>query len=172
MYYTGVGSRETPKEICELITKVAAKLANLGWIVRTGGAQGADEAFLAGCGGRTENFVPWYGFGSYGGKIPNLDRNWDYLQNIDDINPLIYKRTTRELSKYKGFWKLQARNVSQVLGLDLDNPSKFCILYAPTTPTGVTGGTNTAYQVAIQSGVSCFNLFDREVVKRLEKFVS
>lgn len=172
MFYTGIGSRETPKEICELITMVAAKLASLGWIVRTGGAQGADEAFLAGCNGRTENFIPWKGFGQYGGQIPNLDRNWEYLQSVDDVNPLIHSRTTRNLDKYKGFWKLQARNVSQVLGLNLDNPSKFCILYAPTTSTGVTGGTNTAYQVAIQSGVKCFNLYDPAVVERLRKFVS
>jgi len=63
MYYTGVGSRETPEEICELITKVATKLAAIGWVVRTGGAGGADTAFLDGCGGRTENFIPWNGFG-------------------------------------------------------------------------------------------------------------
>ena len=26
-YYTGIGSRETPKEICELMTKIAKKMA-------------------------------------------------------------------------------------------------------------------------------------------------
>ena len=172
MFYTGVGSRETPKEICDLITRVAAKLSSLGWVVRTGGAQGADEAFLAGCNGRTENFIPWKGFGQYGGQIPNLDANWQHLQQIPDLNPMIYRRETRSLDKYKGFWKLQARNVSQVLGLNLDSPSKFCILYAPVTSTGVTGGTNTAYQVAMANGVECFNLCDPAVVARFEKFVS
>lgn len=172
MFYTGVGSRETPEHICELLTKVASKLARLGWVVRTGGAQGADEAFLAGCNGRTENFIPWNGFGSYGGVVPDLNRNWEYLQSVENVNPLIHRKETRNLDKYRGFWKLQARNVSQVLGLNLDTPSKFCILYAPTTSTGVSGGTNTAYQVAVQSGIPCFNLFDPAVVARFEKFVS
>lgn len=171
MYYTGIGSRETPEHVCNLMTKVAEKLSKSGWILRSGGAQGADKAFLDGCMGRTENYIPWRGFGDFGGTIPNLDVNWSLLQNIANLNPLIYKPTTRSLDKYKGFWKLQARNVSQILGLNLDSPSKFCILYAPTTATGVIGGTNTAYQVAVQNNVPCFNLFIKDDYDRLSKFV-
>lgn len=171
MFYTGIGSRETPEGVCELIRKIAEKLAGMGWVVRSGGAQGADSAFLDGCRGRYENFIPWVGFGELPGLVPDLDRNWQLLQGIPNLNPIIYRSSTKQLLKYRGFWKLQARNASQLLGLNLDTPSKFCILYAPTTPTGVTGGTNTGYQIAVAKGIPVFNLFVAEDRDRLEKFI-
>ena len=48
MYYAGVGSRETPLHICELMTQIAKKLSSLGWVCRSGGAEGADLAFMRG----------------------------------------------------------------------------------------------------------------------------
>ena len=44
-YYTGIGSRETPKDIMQLMSKLAYKLASEGYILRSGAAQGADTAF-------------------------------------------------------------------------------------------------------------------------------
>ena len=43
--FVGIGSRETPKELLSEITKFAAIMASKGWILRSGGAQGADTAF-------------------------------------------------------------------------------------------------------------------------------
>ena len=39
-YYTGIGSRKTPDDICKLMTKVAAKLSCDNWTLRSGGADG------------------------------------------------------------------------------------------------------------------------------------
>ena len=44
-YYSGVGSREVPKEIGELMTKIAVKLEELGYSLRSGAAEGSDSAF-------------------------------------------------------------------------------------------------------------------------------
>src|SRR5215831_11940949 len=57
--YAGVGSRRTPPEICELMTRLAARLAGDGWTCRTGGAIGADEAFRHGAAERIELYLPW-----------------------------------------------------------------------------------------------------------------
>lgn len=43
--YTGIGSRETPYEIQDLMKRIAFKLAENGWLLRSGGAEGADTAF-------------------------------------------------------------------------------------------------------------------------------
>jgi predicted Rossmann fold nucleotide-binding protein DprA/Smf involved in DNA uptake len=43
-YYAGIGSRETPKDICDIMTQLAIKLANNGWVLRSGGAKGADRS--------------------------------------------------------------------------------------------------------------------------------
>jgi hypothetical protein len=42
-YYAGIGSRETPKDILDLISKIAIKLESLGYTLRSGGADGAVE---------------------------------------------------------------------------------------------------------------------------------
>ena len=34
-YYTMIGSRSTPKEIYNIMVKVAAKLKSQGWVVRS-----------------------------------------------------------------------------------------------------------------------------------------
>ena len=47
--YAGIGSRETPKEVCIEIQGLAKTLANEGYVLRSGGATGADEAFETGC---------------------------------------------------------------------------------------------------------------------------
>ena len=49
MFYTGVGSRKTPKDVLELMVKIAIKAAQNGYTLRSGGAEGADKAFEHGC---------------------------------------------------------------------------------------------------------------------------
>ena len=140
MYYAGVGSRETPLHICELMTQIAKKLSSLGWVCRSGGAEGADLAFMRGA-ARLENYIAWLGEGSggYSGIVPNLERNFEYLRDVENLNPLLYDPRTMQNPKYRGMWKLHARNVSQVLGLHLNSPCKFVLLYAQPTFTGGQG---------------------------------
>ena len=47
-YYAGIGSRETPKEICNKMTEIASLLEKQDFVLRSGGAQGADHAFEIG----------------------------------------------------------------------------------------------------------------------------
>ena len=49
MYYAGIGSRETPKVVCDMMYKIGAAHADLGLTLRSGGAIGADIAFERGC---------------------------------------------------------------------------------------------------------------------------
>ena len=47
-YFAGIGSRETPQDILKLMTKSAYRLEQLGYVLRSGGARGADKAFELG----------------------------------------------------------------------------------------------------------------------------
>lgn len=49
IFYTGVGSRETPNKVIDLMYRIAKFLAERNWILRSGGAVGADKAFENGC---------------------------------------------------------------------------------------------------------------------------
>ena len=57
MYYAGIGSRETPKNKCRLMTKIA-KILSGKYTLRSGGADGADSAFEAGAGDNKQIFLP------------------------------------------------------------------------------------------------------------------
>ena len=46
LFYTGVGSRKTPKDILDFMVLCGKRLADLNYVGRSGGADGADSAFL------------------------------------------------------------------------------------------------------------------------------
>ena len=60
-YYAGVGGRETPAHVLNLMTRIAQGLTKVGGILRSGGARGADTAFEAGAGSAKEIFLPYPG---------------------------------------------------------------------------------------------------------------
>jgi len=47
-YYSGIGSRDTPLDVCRFMTRVAFFLDKKGYTLRSGGARGADSAFEKG----------------------------------------------------------------------------------------------------------------------------
>ena len=79
--------------------------------MRSGGAKGADKAFEIGCdnyNGQKEIYLPWKGFEG------------------SDSNLIVKDSKAFEID---GTRKLQARNSHQVLGLDLNTPTKFVICW-------------------------------------------
>jgi hypothetical protein len=45
--YTGIGARRTPSDVLDLMHSLAMRLSG-GWVLRSGGADGADRAFEEG----------------------------------------------------------------------------------------------------------------------------
>lgn len=62
--YAGVGSRETPPQVLAVMRSAARVLASRGWILRSGGALGADSAFEAGAGLLKRSTCPGRAFAS------------------------------------------------------------------------------------------------------------
>ena len=61
MIYTGIGSRETPSHILQLMTSLARAFSDAGYYLRSGGAHGADSAFEEGA-SKSIIYLPWDGF--------------------------------------------------------------------------------------------------------------
>ena len=151
-FYTGVGSRNTPKDILAEIVTIASKLDNLNYVLRSGGAKGADLAFELSC----DNSEIFY---------------------ASDSTP----EAEAIASKFHPAWnkcnayarRLHGRNAFQVLGRDLKTPSKFlicwtldgCIRHVDRTIR--TGGTGTAISIADHYGVKIFNLANHSHTRRL-----
>jgi hypothetical protein len=159
--YAGVGSRSTTPEILDEMYKIAIHLANNGWLLRSGGADGADLAFERGCdfvNGQKEIFLPWAGFN---GSKSNL-----YTPSKQAIELAATIHPAWQYLK-QGAKKLHARNVHQVLGSELDEPVDLIIAY--TKDGKLIGGTATALRLGIKYGIQIINLatdkFDYEQIK-------
>jgi len=149
-YYAGIGSRETPPNVLKMMSRIAFKLSNHGFILRSGGAEGADKAFFEGSDNRCEVFIPWDKFNNFSADdktICNLTEA--HFRLAESLHPA-WKKCSQ------GAQKLHARNTQQILGKDLDDPVDFVICW---TPNGeVVGGTATAIRLAEANNIRIFNL--------------
>jgi hypothetical protein len=154
MYYTGIGARKTPYDILTEMTVLGSILADANFTLRSGGAVGADSAFEAGCqkvNGMADIFIPWKGFQHHSSTL--YPPTTAALDIAAVLHPAWHKCSS---------WArmLHARNVHQVMGYNIDTPSRFVICW---TPGGeLTGGTALAIRVAMKFNIPVFNLQDRD----------
>ena len=150
-YYSGVGSRDTPSPVGVIMYKLAKALGVLGYCLRSGMASGADTYFELGCdkvNGDKQIYLPW--------KHPDLHPP-QYISTLPVRALDILKAIHPDYSDWKpASQKLHIRNIGQVLGPDLQTPSRFLLCW---TPGGEwKGGTRTALKVAQLHQVPLFNL--------------
>ena len=169
--YAGIGSRETPEAMSQLMRKLAKYLAEIGWTLRSGAADGADSAFEAGAvegNGFCEIYLPWKGF--------NRHRSSRYV--ISDEARALAKSVHPvwdELSE--GPKQLHARNCYQVMGRSLAEPVKFVVCWtadgceSEESRTRNTGGTGTAIAIASRLNIPVFNLRNEDALDRLSELV-
>jgi hypothetical protein len=148
--YAGIGARNTPDDVLDTMFELAEDLEQLGYILRTGGAEGADTAFYQGVQNpkNAEVYLPWQGYNNYRTNkqiiIPKqaYDLARMHHPNWDACKPAVQK--------------LHARNNQIILGANLENPVDFVICY---TPNGsATGGTGQAIRVADAELIHVFDL--------------
>jgi hypothetical protein len=157
--YAGVGSRETPQEICDKFRRFSKIFAEAGWCLRSGGADGADLAFESGA-IKKEIFLPWRGFnGSTSPLFKILPEATDYAERVHAA----WDWLTPEGKL------MQARNVHQVLGADLRSPCEFVLCW--TKNGRAIGGTATAINVAWSEGIPVHNVGSADAMKFLDGFL-
>jgi len=150
-FYTGIGSRETPQSILEFMRDIAIYLRNDGYILRSGGADGADSAFENGAICNAHIFLPWKNFNDNPSPLYNITKEAEAMAEK-------YHPWFRNLKQ--GARKLHSRNCYQVLGENLDTPSEFLICW---TPGGLeTGGTSQALRIAKDYNIRIYNLAKEE----------
>jgi hypothetical protein len=126
------------------MTSIATKLREGGFILRSGGALGADSAFAAGAGKYAEIWRP------------------EHCTPMAEEIAARYHPVWNRLTPYVK--KLHGRNAFQVLGGDLATPSAFLICWTPdgclkhSERSIKTGGTGTAISIASEYGVIVINL--------------
>lgn len=148
--YAGIGSRECPLWVADLMFKTGKQLALQGCILRSGGADGADTYFENGCdsaNGLKEIFLPWKGFNNSTSHL--IVKNPKCFKIAEYFHPCFERLSP-------GAQKLQARNSHQVLGWTLDKPSDFIICY--TKGGSGSGGTGQAIRIATHYKIPVFDI--------------
>ena len=159
MIYTGIGSREAPEDVLNLMKKIGFHLAKQGLILRSGGAPGSDEAFETGCNmakGKKEIFLPYDGF----------RHRYIKEDGVFIVPENLYTQAETLAAFYHPGWHymkddfkcFHVRNVCQILGKDLNTPTDFVICYTPGA-TG-SGGTGQAIRIAKSYHIHIIDLGD------------
>lgn len=169
--YTGIGSRKAAAGVIQLMQGIARRLAARGFVLRSGGADGADMAFEIGAGdGPKEIYLPWRGFKGNRSPLYNLTNSAAAAEIAATIRPA----WPRLKPSVQG---LHTRNVHQVLGQDLANPAQFVVCWTPDGAqteqerSAETGGTGTAIALANRRGVQVINLAREGAMDRLTALV-
>jgi hypothetical protein len=161
-YYAGIGSRETPMNICKMMSNIAHHLNSKGYTLRSGGASGADNAF------DVDNikkiiYLPWNGFGNH-----TVDGE-SYIVPKEIHTEMVYKYHPSKFLK-PAVMKLMSRNVNQVLGEDLKTPVDFIVCW---TKDGLEiGGTAMAIRIAKDFKIPVYNFGNKTGAKDFKEYLN
>jgi len=166
-HYAGIGARATPAPILQLMTRAAFALNKRSYVLRSGHADGADSAFENGSAANAQIFLPcerWRGSDSayHPGAIDQAI--WSRAEAITAQHHPAFARLTPFVRA------LHTRNVFQILGPDLAEPSEFVLCW---TPDGqASGGTGQAIRVAQAHAVPVYNFFNEREREHVERHLA
>jgi len=151
-FYAGIGSRSTPPEECAKLTRIAEILERRGYVLRSGGAEGADKAFEAGVKDPTNKIIlrPKHSTADAEKIAASIHPAWSMCNE--------YAR------------QLHGRNAQLVLGQKLDQHADFVLAW--TYDGADRGGTRTGLVLAKLWNIPRFNLAKPEDAKAFLEFLN
>ena len=161
--FAGIGSRETPKNIIDIMTEISKYLCEKhGFVLNSGGADGADHAFEIGA-SKKKIFLPWDGFNK------KYENGKDYI--IPPYNEDYIKKYHPAFNRLSDKGRLlMSRNTYQVLGEDLLTKVNFVVCW--TKDGKASGGTGQAIRIAQAHSIPVFNLkTDMQAMKNLTEWL-
>jgi hypothetical protein len=168
-YYSGIGSRSTPSTIQRIMMFLARDLERDGYILRSGNAYSADEAFAKGVAKYAQIWLPWNDYNlEYQEERPSheyrtiSDDDKEAFESVNQFHP--NGPNLREPVK-----RLMARNFRILIGYG-EPDSQFIVCWTPEG--GEVGGTAQAIRIAKHHHIPVFNLYSMsksEVLKEIEK---
>ena len=160
LFYTGVGSRNTPPDALHAIHVLAQRLEQHGYILRTGDARGADAAFR---GGAFNDQI--YTADYWQSRNPEMTQTWRYNADswgiAEDLATYLHPAWGNCTSYAR---RLLTRNGFQVMGSHMQERSQFVVCWTPDgvtegkNTTRATGGTGQTIRLASHFNIPVFNL--------------
>lgn len=140
-----------PKSALPTVNAVAGMLSAMGWVLRSGGADGADAAFESMHHGEKDIFLPRKGFNGHKSQLCSPPHAAFVIAR--QHHPAWEKLSA-------GACRLHARNVQQVLGKNLDDLAQMIVCWTPGGKGG--GGTGQALRIADAYDIPVFDLFNED----------
>lgn len=153
-YYAGIGARSTPDQILQHMESIATKLSGMGYVLRSGGAQGADTAFENGANRAHYRTAPEI-FRANDATFEAIEIASRHHPAWDKCNDYVRK--------------LHGRNVMILLGEDLLDPVEFVVCWTPDGKDS--GGTGLGIRVAKTFDIKVNNLHNEEVLNKTLKWL-
>lgn len=170
---TGIGARKTPEDILRHMTKIGRALEEIGAILRSGGAAGADLAFEAGFRNpmACEIFHPYNGFKpKIGNKEIDVTRALGRKRPTHGAgSPIVltgdmYRQAEAIAEATHPRWdkctkwarQMHTRNIPQIIGATLTRTTDLVICW--TEDGRASGGTGQAMRYAERNNVKIINL--------------
>jgi hypothetical protein len=155
-YYAGIGSRKAPPKVKDQMTILAAMLEARGFRLRSGNADGSDQAFALGVEREADIWLPDANFNKEFRKVKPLH---NYIigggSDIEALKSVIKFHPAPNRLTPKGCL-FMARNYRQVIGLNEPN-SEFVVAW--TEGGEMKGGTAQAMRIAKYHGITVVNMF-------------
>jgi hypothetical protein len=151
--------------VLESIELAASRLARRGWTMRTGMSPGADQAFYRGAlaaRGRVELYLPWPAFQAHARSAREGAEVSEQAAPTDAACALAARTHPAWRALGPGARRLRARDVHEVLGVDLRSPAALVLCWTEDGSLDGTGeaagGTGQALRVADRRGIAVMNL--------------
>lgn len=173
--WTGIGARETPQEIFDLMIEISLYMNDWNWILRSGGAAGADTAFEMGT-NKKEIYLPWKNFRdnpsslylfsssvNSGSAIAMAEKVWDLRYKAGNVK--VKWNSLKDVTK-----KFMIRNIFQIFGAEVNNLSR--MIFCWTKDGEASGGTGMAIFTAEMFNKAQYNKVEkgiREIKHQIHK---
>jgi hypothetical protein len=188
--YAGIGSRKTPAQTLSLMRELGGAMEQKGYLLRSGGAHGADQAFEAGVRNPKHRaiYLPEDEFagrragpGGYydARRLPGYQEALKMVEHYHPNPAALKAMDARRPPGRVSVMDLMARNAMQVLGPNLDRPADTIVAWAPggyegrNPPKGFReGGTGQALRIARDHGIEIRNLANPATEERARRFLA
>ena len=167
-YFSAVGKITTPPTVKDRIVEELKKYVTFGYILRSGGAKGADTIFAQTymeMGGKVEIYLPWNG---YNGKFLGHDyinQNCCIMVTPEAFN-IAYELDEKWNERTEATKVLDARNVHIYCGFKIGKePLSDFVVYFDDHPENKDSGTQRGLKVADKFKIPKINLYHYDIIQ-------
>ena len=166
LLYSGIGHRNTPEKVRDMMTSIGSQLAQMGFILRSGNAIGADQAWEEEVTRKMkEIFIINRKHSCPFGIIPKFTQEqWDFVVRH------YHGGETDFIKQSEYVQQLFLRNLNILCGKHLDDKVDFVAYWHEGEHCD--GGTGHTVAMAKTLEIPCFNIWSEKDQQAMDEFVT